>query len=138
MSNDADFGIYPVNTLKPYRFVVILSKYQGKILLSRHRDRRTWEAQGGHIEAEETPLAAARRELYEESGDVDFKLAPLCDYRFEPAQESPGAGCRVFSAEIFRLGPLPESEIAEIREFDRLPANLTYASVTPALFKRRL
>ena len=47
---------YPAGTLKEYKYVVILSEYQGKILLSRHRKRTTWETQGGHIEAGETPL----------------------------------------------------------------------------------
>lgn len=37
---------YPVGTLKQYKYVVTLSEYQGKILLSRHKDRSTWETQG--------------------------------------------------------------------------------------------
>ena len=40
----------------------------------------TWETQGGHIEAGEQPLDAAKRELFEESGAVDFDIQPLCDY----------------------------------------------------------
>ena len=47
--------------------MVVLSRYRGKILLSRHKDRDTWETQGGHIEPGETPLEAARRELRQES-----------------------------------------------------------------------
>ena len=45
-----------------YKYVVVLSRYQGKLLLSQHRDRNTWETQGGHIEPGETPEEAARRE----------------------------------------------------------------------------
>ena len=71
---------YDTGTLKQYKYVVTLSEYDGKILLSRHKNRTTWETQGGHIEAGETPLEAARRELYEESGATDFEIAPLCDY----------------------------------------------------------
>ena len=55
-------------TLPSHRFVVILSTYCGKILLSRHAQRSTWETQGGHIEPGETPLEAAKRELSEETG----------------------------------------------------------------------
>lgn len=62
--------VYELNELKEYKYVVILSKYQGKILLSRHKKRDTWETQGGHIEKGETPMEAAKRELYEESGAV--------------------------------------------------------------------
>lgn len=71
---------YGINTLGQYKYVVVLSGYQGKILLSRHRERMTWETQGGHIEPGETPMEAAKRELYEESGAVEFDLRPLCDY----------------------------------------------------------
>ena len=38
---------YPVGTLPAYKYVVVLSEYQGKILLSRHKKRTTWETQGG-------------------------------------------------------------------------------------------
>ena len=49
---------YPVGTLPAYKYVVVLSEYQGKILLSRHKKRTTWETQGGKIEPGETPLMA--------------------------------------------------------------------------------
>ncbi len=61
--------IYPFGSLSPLRFVVICSFYQGKMLLSFHGKHQSWETQGGHIEAGETPEEAARRELYEESGN---------------------------------------------------------------------
>lgn len=64
----------PLDTLKPYQYVVVLSFYQGKLLLSRHKDRTAWETQGGHIERGETPLDAARRERYEESGALEYTL----------------------------------------------------------------
>ena len=51
-------NLYPTGTLGHYKYVVTLSEYQGKLMLSRHKDRLTWEAQGGHIEAGETPEQA--------------------------------------------------------------------------------
>lgn len=51
---------FPVGELKEYKYVVILSRYEGKVLLSRHKERATWETQGGHIEAGETPIEAAK------------------------------------------------------------------------------
>ena len=48
--------IYPIGELQTYKYVVICSQYKGKILLSRHKMRTTWETQGGHIEKGETPL----------------------------------------------------------------------------------
>ena len=139
---------YALGSLTNYKYVVVLSSYQGKILLSRHRRRNTWETQGGHIEAHEQPLDAAKRELYEEtgfgggewrelyeeSGAVDFDIAPLCDYWAGVEGTSDWANGMVFRATIRRLAPLPESEMAEVRTFDALPDNLTYPQITPVLF----
>ena len=123
---------YEVGSLKSYKYVVILSEYQGKILLSRHKNRTTWETQGGHIEPGETPMEAARRELYEESGAAEFELIPVCDYLGYNATGQ--AAGQVFYAKIARMGPMPESEMAETRLFDALPENLTYPQVTPKLY----
>ena len=123
--------VHPVGTLGTYTFVVVCSRYDGKWLLSRHRERDTWETQGGHIEPGETPLQAARRELYEESGVRDAELYPVCDYHGFDAQSS--ANGMVFFAAVHRLEPLPESEIREVRLFPALPENLTYPNVTPRL-----
>ena len=62
--------------IEKYKYVVVLSYYNGKILLSRHKSRSTWETQGGHIEENETPLEAAKRELFEESGAMDYSMVP--------------------------------------------------------------
>lgn len=72
--------VFEREKLKNYKYVVILSQYNGKLLLSRHKARKTWETQGGHIENGETPLDAAKRELYEESGAIQYSITPFCDY----------------------------------------------------------
>lgn len=125
---------YPLGSLSGYKYVVILSEYQGRLLLSRHKARVTWETQGGHIEPGETPEEAARRELYEESGAVDFQIHPLCDYWAGEEGTDDWAVGVVFHAEISTLGPIPESEMAEVRSFDSLPENITYPAITPVLF----
>lgn len=124
--------VFPANTLGEYKFVVILSHMDGKYLLSRHRARTTWETQGGHIEPGETPLEAAKRELWEESGALEYTIEPLCDYR--AADDFGSAAGAVFRAEITKLGPLPESEMAEVRLFDTLPEHFTYQYISPVLF----
>lgn len=126
--------IYPLNSLKAYKFVVILSRYRGQILLSKHRLRATWESQGGHIEPGETPLEAAKRELYEESGALEYRITPAFDYR--AWDEASAANGMVFLAEIDTLGPLPESEMERTACFDALPPNLTYPGIAPVLFRR--
>lgn len=127
---------YEVNSLKQYKFVVVLSRYNGKIVLSRHKNRTTWETQGGHIELKETPLDAAKRELYEESGATEFTIKPLCDYWAGEAELGQGSNGMVFEAEIYKVENLPESEMAEVQFFDQLPQNLTYPAITPVLFAK--
>lgn len=127
---------FALGTLKPYKYVVILSQYRESILLSRHRERTTWETQGGHIEPGENCEQAARRELFEESGARRYALRPLCDYRAWDEQTGAGANGQVFAACIAELGPMSESEMAETRCFDALPENLTYPAITPVLFER--
>ena len=78
-------------------------------------DARLYSAVGAAGE-----LFAVRRELFEESGALDYDIAPLCDYQF------PHGAAMVFTANIRRLGQLPESEIAQTRLFDAMPAELTY------------
>ena len=125
---------YNINTFNNYKYVVVLSEHNGKILLSRHKNRITWETQGGHIENGETPIDAAKRELFEESGAVDFDIYPLCDYRAGEKETNDFANGVVFRAVIKTLGELPESEMAEVKEFDSLPENLTYPDITTELF----
>lgn len=103
-------------------------------MLSRHSRRTTWETQGGHIEADETPLEAARRELFEESGVTDAELIEVCDYN--AWCEAGNANGVVFTAVINKPGELPESEMAEVKFFDSLPDELTYPFVTPVLFEK--
>ena len=128
--------VHPIASLDNYMFVVVCSRYRGQWLLSRHRKRDTWETQGGHIEPGETPLRAAARELYEESGVSDASLYPVCDYHgYDDRGSADGV---VFLADIRRLGKLPESEMSEIRLFDELPEALTYPNVTPKLMQEAL
>ncbi len=127
--------VFAMEETEDYKYVVVFSRYQGRLLLSRHKGRDTWETQGGHIEPGETPEQAARRELWEESGAKAFTLEPVCGYRATDGEWEEGANGAVFFAEITELGPLPESEMAETRLFDTLPGDLTYPGITPVLWR---
>lgn len=125
--------VYELDTLKNYKYVVILSVYKGMLMLSKHNFRTSWETQGGHIEEGETPLEAAKRELYEESGAVDYTIKPVFDYR--SGNDRDYADGQVFLANIKRLEPIPEnSEMRDVGFFEYLPHSLTYHKITPVLF----
>lgn len=124
--------ILPLNTLDTYKYTVICASYQNKWILSKHKDRNTWETQGGHIEEYETPFECAKRELFEESGIIDADIYPVCDYIGFNSKSS--ANGMVFLAVVYSLGELPKSEIEEIKIFDSLPAELTYPKTSPKLY----
>ena len=125
--------VYGLNYLKSYKYVVIIAKYRGRWVLCQHKKRDTWETAGGHIELDETPLDAAKRELFEETGAVSFDIKPIFDYW--AGDETSWANGMVFYAEIKELGDMPESEMEKIECFDTLPLNLTYKDITPKLFQ---
>jgi 8-oxo-dGTP diphosphatase len=120
---------YQFNTLGNYKYADIMSIHNGKWILSMHKNRTTWESQGGHIEIGETPLEAARRELFEEAGAIDFEIEPLCDYWvhgiFNGVELE--ANGQVYFSKVHTLGELPiHSEMEKIFLFDYPPKNLTY------------
>lgn len=124
---------HELNCLKNYKYVVIIAKYHGKWILCKHKKRDTWETAGGHIELGETPIDAAKRELFEETGAVSFDIKPIFDYW--AADEASEANGMVFYAEIKELKDLPESEMEKVECFEMLPPNLTYKDITPKLFQ---
>ena len=126
---------YPLEHFSSYTFVVLFCRYKGSWLFCRHKKRTTWETAGGHIEQGETPLMAAERELYEETGALKARVTPLFDY--DAADEQSSAAGVVFLAEIEMLGPLPEmSEMAEVCLFADFPTDWTYPGITPVLIER--
>ncbi len=47
--------------------------HEGKVLLLFHKKHNVWMPPGGHVELNETPCEAARREVFEETGlEIEF------------------------------------------------------------------
>lgn len=131
-------AVFPAGALAGYKYVVLFCRYQGKWLFCRHKQRTTIETAGGHIEPGETPLEAAKRELWEETGAVKAEVTPLFDYAAENTVG--GSSGVVFLVEIEELGELPaQFEMAERRLFDHLPDETdiwTYPAITPVLIRK--
>lgn len=101
-------------------FVVILARQDNQWIFCRHKKRRTWELPGGHREQGETALEAARRELYEETGALEYDITPL--FYYGVMLERPNSRGLLCRANIRHRGPLPpESEMATIRLTHDLP-----------------
>lgn len=117
------------------KFAVIVSRHEGKWVFCKHRDRSTYECPGGHREAGESIVDAAKRELWEETGAVAYTLHPVSIYSVlheEQGEESCGM---LFFAEIQRFDVLPELEIESIQLFDELPEKWTYPEIQPHLLR---
>ncbi|WP_239984993.1 NUDIX hydrolase [Sporolactobacillus pectinivorans] len=127
---------YDLETIENQRlkYVVIASKMKEKWVFVKHRERKTWEIPGGKIEKGESTDAAARRELWEETGAQQFTLMPVCIYSV--LKENDESFGQLFLSHIFVLGDLPASEIGEVKLFDCLPECLTYPAIQPLLFSR--
>lgn len=117
-------------------FAVIAAKHGGKWVFCKHKERDTYECPGGHREANETIEEAARRELWEETGAVDFTLHKVSVYGV--CSEGKQSYGMLYYADIYKFEELPPLEIERIEEFDCLPDNWTYPYIQPKLFEKIL
>jgi 8-oxo-dGTP diphosphatase len=112
-----------------FDYAIIAAHYQESWIWVRHRDRDTWELPAGHIETGESPIEAAHRELFEETGAIEYKLKQIVAYEGF-FKDKPVKGM-LFLAEIVNLGPLPDFEIREISFHETIPERLTYPGIQP-------
>jgi 8-oxo-dGTP diphosphatase len=128
-------SVYKLGILKNYKYVVIFARYNNKWIICKKKKSKTWQTAGGHIDKNETPIQAAKRELFEETGAVDFDINPICDYwACDEPHETENIGWsngQVFLANVNKLGNIPkDSEMECIDLFDEFPQNLTYPDIT--------
>lgn len=116
------------------KYVVIVAEYQGSFIVVKHKDRATWEIPGGHIEEGESLDRAAQRELYEETGALNFEFTPVAVYSVT-REGAPSFGILYYS-KVTELGKLPDFEIEQVELVRRLPKSLTYPQIQPELFDK--
>lgn len=119
-----------------FKFAVIIAKYDGKYIFCKHKARDTYEIPGGHREVGENINDTARRELYEETGALDFDIRPVCVYSVTAPDNFDGAETfgMLFYAEIYTLESELHSEIEKIIITSDLPENWTYPEIQPKLW----
>ena len=121
------------------KFAVIISRTQNQYVFCKHKDRDTWEVPGGHRESQENIIDTAKRELYEETGALEFDIEPVCVYsvtapdNLNQGDESFGmlffADIKCFEAEL-------HNEIEKIIITDKFPERWTYPYIQPRLIEK--
>ncbi len=116
------------------KYAVIVSKHNNQWVFCKHKERITYECPGGRREQDETILDTAKRELYEETGAIEYTLTNICVYSVQHDNiESFGM---LYYSDIKSLGDLPDFEIEKIQFFDELPSQWTYPLIQPKLIEK--
>jgi 8-oxo-dGTP diphosphatase len=122
------------------KFAVIISRSNEKWVLCKHKERTTYEFPGGHRENGESIIDTAKRELYEETGALDYSIKPICSYSVigknrvnETGEETFGM---LYYADIKVFAQNLHSEIEEVVLTDTLPDNWTYPEIQPKLMEK--
>jgi len=122
------------------KFAVIISKASGKWVFCKHKERDTYEVPGGHREANESIIDAARRELYEETGALTYSITPISFYSFTEKNQVNGKEEETFGmlyyAQIETFEKELHSEIEKIVFLDEQPTELTYPLIQPKLIAK--
>lgn len=116
------------------KFAVIISKTNGKWVFCKHRERETYEAPGGHREENENILDTAKRELYEETGAINFDIKPVCVYSVTIGESEESFGMLYF-ADIYSFENELHSEIEKIIICNDLVSSWTYPLIQPRLIE---
>lgn len=140
--NELTVRFYDIIEDSKLKFAVIISKYEGKWVFCKHRERDTYEIPGGHREENEDILTTANRELFEETGASDYTISPVCVYSVTGKNRVNSTGEEtygmLFFADIKSFEKELHSEMECIHLFEELPSQWTYPLIQPFLIEEYL
>ena len=108
----------------------------GKWVFCRHKGRKTLEIPGGHREKGERIIDTAKRELYEETGAINYTIEPISVYSVINKDENEETFGFLYLAEVKEFEKELYNEIEEIVLLDDFPDNCTYPDIQPKLFEK--
>lgn len=117
------------------KFAVIITKSSGKWVFCKHKERETYEVPGGHREAGEHIDDTAKRELYEETGAIEYSIKPICIYSVLREEEGTETFGKLFFADVKKFEGQLHSEIEKIVFTDEVIDNWTYPLIQPKLLE---
>ena len=117
------------------KFAVIITKSNGKWVFCKHKERETYEVPGGHREPGEYIDETAKRELYEETGAIDFSIKPVCIYSVVREEEGTETFGKLYFADVTEFEGQLHSEIEKVILTDELVDNWTYPLIQPKLLE---
>ena len=119
------------------KFAVIISKSDDKWVFCKHRERNTFEVPGGHREVGESIIDTAKRELYEETGAIEYTLKPVCVYSVTAPDNFNGEETfgMLYYADIVSFESELHSEIERIVITEHLVEQWTYPLIQPKLIE---
>lgn len=119
------------------RFAVIITKHDGKWVFCKHRKRNTLEVPGGHRETAEDIMHTAKRELYEETGAIEYKIEPVCVYSVTSPDSFDGKESfgMLYYADVTVFEKELHNEIEKVVLMKEFPSNWTYPDIQPRLLE---
>jgi len=116
-------NVYPLSDVNKFaiEYVSMLSQYDKKWVICHLKEVDKWDCPGGKIEDGESPIQAAMRELFEETGAVESDYLPLFIYCIK-SEKGLTYGIQYY-CDIVLFEEIPDFEMDSIEFHKIIPFN---------------